>query len=430
MATRTDQGGERRPRRRGVAAVDAVGRGGHEGQGRRIGRGDLRRICPAIDTRGCRRPLPTWQCPRWETWTAGERMGSSCPRANRQARRFAAAAEPFEDRLDEADKPRRRSTTREKGQFLCRSSDRNPRDIDSLQWNPSKKRLLSPLTSSHRHETVDPRACLRSLRLSARERPHHGRAGWWSRRFGNRRIASPKRITRMENARHHVPGVFALQPAICRCASARRNGGSRHQTGRIWAFQTRRFRHCRDRVRPSHQATTTQGDRRYRSGLSEHGTRLMNLSMPRTIAMPGTSRGSTTARVAARVMKPAPVMPDAPLEVSHGDDQDGDLAAQGTDRYPAPARMNNVAKRHVDVGAVEIEGIPRRPQRDRPPVSSNRHARVFSHQRWQRASPTMTCPSHDQQFILDVGDELENRGSRRFSRSPPERPNTNSAAVT
>ena len=32
--------------------------------------------------------------------------------------------------------------------------------------------------------------------------------------------------------------------------------------------------------------------------------------------MPGTSRGSTTASVAARVMKPAPVMPDAPFEVS------------------------------------------------------------------------------------------------------------------
>jgi len=32
--------------------------------------------------------------------------------------------------------------------------------------------------------------------------------------------------------------------------------------------------------------------------------------------MPGTSRGSTTASVAASVMKPAPVMPEAPFEVS------------------------------------------------------------------------------------------------------------------
>ena len=32
--------------------------------------------------------------------------------------------------------------------------------------------------------------------------------------------------------------------------------------------------------------------------------------------MPGTSRGSTTASVAASVMKPAPVTPLAPFEVS------------------------------------------------------------------------------------------------------------------
>ena len=43
---------------------------------------------------------------------------------------------------------------------------------------------------------------------------------------------------------------------------------------------------------------------------------LMNLSMPRTMAMPGTRAGFTTARVAARVTKPAPDTPEAPLEVS------------------------------------------------------------------------------------------------------------------
>ena len=42
----------------------------------------------------------------------------------------------------------------------------------------------------------------------------------------------------------------------------------------------------------------------------------MNLSMPNTMAMPGTRRGSTAASVAASVMKPAPVTPEAPLEVS------------------------------------------------------------------------------------------------------------------
>ena len=42
----------------------------------------------------------------------------------------------------------------------------------------------------------------------------------------------------------------------------------------------------------------------------------MNLSIENTMAMPGTSRGSTTDKVAARVMNPAPVTPLDPLEVS------------------------------------------------------------------------------------------------------------------
>ena len=42
----------------------------------------------------------------------------------------------------------------------------------------------------------------------------------------------------------------------------------------------------------------------------------MNLSMPSTIAMPGSSSGLTAASVPASVMKPAPVMPEAPFDVS------------------------------------------------------------------------------------------------------------------
>ena len=42
----------------------------------------------------------------------------------------------------------------------------------------------------------------------------------------------------------------------------------------------------------------------------------MNLSIEKTIAMPGTSAGFTTVSVAASVMKPAPVTPEAPFEVS------------------------------------------------------------------------------------------------------------------
>ncbi len=43
---------------------------------------------------------------------------------------------------------------------------------------------------------------------------------------------------------------------------------------------------------------------------------LMKRSMPRISAMPATGIVGTTASVAASVMKPAPVMPDAPFEVS------------------------------------------------------------------------------------------------------------------
>ncbi len=42
----------------------------------------------------------------------------------------------------------------------------------------------------------------------------------------------------------------------------------------------------------------------------------MNLSMPNTIAKPGTSRASAAASVPASTTKPAPVTPLAPFEVS------------------------------------------------------------------------------------------------------------------
>ncbi len=43
---------------------------------------------------------------------------------------------------------------------------------------------------------------------------------------------------------------------------------------------------------------------------------LMNRSMPRISASPATGTAGTIMRVAARVIKPAPVTPEAPFEVS------------------------------------------------------------------------------------------------------------------
>ena len=44
--------------------------------------------------------------------------------------------------------------------------------------------------------------------------------------------------------------------------------------------------------------------------------------------MPATGTEGTTESVAARVMKPAPVMPAAPFERQHGDEQQQDLVAE------------------------------------------------------------------------------------------------------
>ena len=72
--------------------------------------------------------------------------------------------------------------------------------------------------------------------------------------------------------------------------------------------------------------------------------------------MPATGTEGTTDSVAARVMKPAPVMPAAPFELS---------IATSSSRIWSPSDRCDVGRlgdeqrrqRHVDVGAVEVEGI-------------------------------------------------------------------------
>src|SRR5690606_284158 len=66
---------------------------------------------------------------------------------------------------------------------------------------------------------------------------------------------------------------------------------------------------------PSHAETTTQATPLPTMFVSARHS-LMKRSMPRMITMPATGSVGTTASVAASVMKPAPVTPLAPLDVS------------------------------------------------------------------------------------------------------------------
>src|SRR5215472_13515595 len=84
-------------------------------------------------------------------------------------------------------------------------------------------------------------------------------------------------------------------------------------------------------------------------------TSLMNLSIENTIAMPGTSAGLTTASVAASVMKPAPVTPLAPFEVSIATIRM--VICWPRVRSTPSACDEQSRQRHVDVGAVEVEGV-------------------------------------------------------------------------
>ena len=82
----------------------------------------------------------------------------------------------------------------------------------------------------------------------------------------------------------------------------------------------------------------------------------MKRSMPRTSARPATGTDGTTASVAASVMKPAPVTPDAPLPVSDGDEQQRHLLRQ---RQVDVERLRHEERRErqVDVRAVEVERV-------------------------------------------------------------------------
>ena len=140
----------------------------------------------------------------------------------------------------------------------------------------------------------------------------------------------------------------------------------------------------------------------------------MNLSMPNTIARPGTSRASAAASVPASTTKPAPVTPLAPFEVSIATIR---IVINWPEREIDVQRLRDEQRRqrHVDVGAVEVEGIAGRHD-EADDLLRAAEPLELRHQRGQRAFRGRRA-EHDQQFVLDVAEEARGSRTRRCARS-------------
>jgi hypothetical protein len=109
----------------------------------------------------------------------------------------------------------------------------------------------------------------------------------------------------------------------------------------------------------------------------------------------------TTERVAASVMKPAPVMPAAPFELS---------MATSSSRIWSPSAQVDIGRlrdeqrrqRHVDIGAVEVEGIAGR--NDEADDERLQPARSIFSIRLGSALPRNSCRD-EQELFLDVADQ-------------------------
>ncbi len=180
-AERTDQNGERRPRRRGRRGGRRR-RGGHDGQDE----GSVAAIAdefapPSIPEAAdavadlAAPAVESDVVSAWEAPAPVQPKPTSPP--------VVATAEPAEERADEADKPRRRSTIREKVSFFIEPEPQSSAPVAAQETHQEPH-----------HDT---------LQEAPREEPSHAvtahapdptpavdtsaprRAGWWSRRFGN-----------------------------------------------------------------------------------------------------------------------------------------------------------------------------------------------------------------------------------------------------
>ena len=120
-----------------------------------------------------------------------------------------------------------------------------------------------------------------------------------------------------------------------------------------------------------------------------------------------------TASVAASVMKPAPVMPLAPFDVSMATTRMV-ICSPKLSVDVQRLRDEQRRQRHVDVGAVEVERIARRHDEADHRLRAAEALELLHHLR-QRALRRRRA-QHDQQFVLDVADELEDREARNPAR--------------
>ncbi len=142
---------------------------------------------------------------------------------------------------------------------------------------------------------------------------------------------------------------------------------------------------------------------------------LMNLSMPTRMAIDWIGISGTIESVAASVMKPAPVTPEAPFEVM-----------MATPRMPSSCqivrcrvgrlRREQRRQRHVDVGAVEIEAVAGRDDKADHRARRAEMLHLLHHLRQNGFRGRGS--EHDQQFVLDVEDEANDREAR----DPRDRP--------
>ena len=142
----------------------------------------------------------------------------------------------------------------------------------------------------------------------------------------------------------------------------------------------------------------------------------MKRSMPRISASPATGTPPTADSVAASTMKPLPVTPAAPLEVSSSTPQQGELLRQ---RHRRVGGLRDEHRRHrqVDRGAVEVERIAGGHHQADDGLAHAQVLQLGHHARQHRLA--RRGAEHDQQLFLDVLDELPDREAVRRARCAP-----------
>src|SRR3984893_7768403 len=131
----------------------------------------------------------------------------------------------------------------------------------------------------------------------------------------------------------------------------------------------------------------------------------MKRSIPRINAMLATGIVPTLDNVAASTIKPLPVTPAAPLEVSSSTARMPSCCAK---RQIGVGRLGEKQSRHrqIDAGAVQVERIAGRNDEADDGFITPQNLHLGDHPRQYRLGGGGA--EHDQEFLLDVADKAEN----------------------